>query len=114
MLIFVVGSAALVTAAGGNDQRLVLFYAVAVFLSFLAGMLAMTRLSYRARQPATLAVNAAGALVVGFTLAVNLTRGGAPPGVHGGHRAHRAHPAPAVGSDPAVPAAYSKPAVNAR
>ncbi|WND60501.1 amino acid permease (plasmid) [Mycolicibacterium vanbaalenii] len=75
VLIFVVGSAALVTAAGGNDQRLVLFYAVAVFLSFLAGMLAMTRLSYRARQPATLAVNAAGALVVGFTLAVNLTRG---------------------------------------
>jgi hypothetical protein len=44
VLVFVVGSAALATAAGGNDQRLVLFYAVAVFLSFLAGMLAMTRL----------------------------------------------------------------------
>jgi len=75
VLVFVVGSAALATASGGNDQRLVLFYAVAVFLSFLAGMLAMTRLSYRARQPATLAVNATGALVVGFTLAVNLARG---------------------------------------
>lgn len=75
LLVFVVGAAALTTAAGGQDQRLVLFYAVAVFLSFLAGLVAMARLSYQERRRAFFAMNLAGAVVVGFTLAVNFARG---------------------------------------
>jgi hypothetical protein len=39
-----------IVAAGGQDQRLALFYAVSVFLSFLAGLLAMCRDSLRERR----------------------------------------------------------------
>jgi hypothetical protein len=53
----------------------VLFYAVAVFVSFLAGLAAMARFSLRDRRPALVAVNLAGAVAVTFTLAVNLARG---------------------------------------
>jgi hypothetical protein len=45
VLFFTVVSVVLIVATGGRDQHLVLFYAVAVFLSFLAGLLAMTRLA---------------------------------------------------------------------
>ncbi|MEO7017276.1 MAG: hypothetical protein ABI130_09435, partial [Leifsonia sp.] len=41
VLLFVVLAGAVTALAGGNDQELVLFYAVSVFLSFLAGLLAM-------------------------------------------------------------------------
>lgn len=75
VVVFTVVSAAVTAMAGGHDQRLVLFYAVAVFLSFLTGLLAMARFSLRQRRPASLAVNVAGAVVVGFTLVVNLARG---------------------------------------
>jgi hypothetical protein len=75
VLLFALAAAALIIAAGGQDQRLVLFYAVAVFLSFLAGLVAMARLSYRKQRRASLTVNAAGAVAVGFTLAMNLGRG---------------------------------------
>ncbi len=61
--------------AGGNDQVLVLFYAVAVFLSFLAGLLAMTAFAWRERRRRRFVLNAAGSLVVAFTLVANLTRG---------------------------------------
>ena len=74
MAIFALASGA-VTAAGGRDQELVLFYVAAVFVSFLAGLVAMGRFSLRDGHRGFLAVNVAGALVVGFTLAINLTRG---------------------------------------
>jgi amino acid transporter len=75
VVVFAVASAAVTAAAGGRDQELVLFYAASVFVSFLAGLLAMSRFSLRERRAAFLAVNLVGALAVGFTLAVNLTRG---------------------------------------
>ncbi len=73
--IFIAVAAAVVVAAGAQDQELVLFYAVAVFLSFLVGLLAMVRFARRDGRPVTLAMSLLGALVVAFTLAVNLSRG---------------------------------------
>ena len=75
VVLFLVTSGLVITAAGGQDQRLVLFYAVAVFLSFLAGLLAMTRFSFVDRQWGRLSINVVGTVVVGFTLVVNLARG---------------------------------------
>ena len=75
VVVFAVASAAVIGAAGGRDQELVLFYAASVFVSFLAGLLAMSRFSLRERRAGFLVVNLIGALAVGFTLAVNLTRG---------------------------------------
>lgn len=70
------GLAALViVAAGGRDQLLVLFYAVAVFLSFLVGLVAMARLAHRDRLPLEVVVNTVGAVVVGATLLLNMLRG---------------------------------------
>jgi 4-amino-4-deoxy-L-arabinose transferase-like glycosyltransferase len=62
-------------AAGGRDQELVLFYAASVFVSFLAGLIAMSRFSWQERRTGFLVVNLVGAAAVAFTLAVNLTRG---------------------------------------
>jgi hypothetical protein len=73
--LFLAVSAAVITAAGGQDQRLVLFYAVSVFVSFLTGLLAMARFSRRDHQPVRLAVNLLGALAVGFVLLADLARG---------------------------------------
>ena len=75
VVLFFAISAAVITVAGGQDQRLVLFYAVSVFLSFLAGLVAMARFSASQRRIGQLAVNVVGALAVAFTLAVNLARG---------------------------------------
>ncbi|WP_182441231.1 amino acid permease [Streptacidiphilus sp. PB12-B1b] len=75
VLAFLLASAAVITAAGGQDQRLVLFYAVSVFMAFLAGLLAMARFAAREHHHGHLALNAVGALAVAFTLAVNLARG---------------------------------------
>jgi hypothetical protein len=68
-------SAAIVLAARGQEQELVLVYAVAVFVSFLAGLLAMARFSHRAGRRALTATNLLGAVAVAFTLVVNLARG---------------------------------------
>ncbi len=73
--LFFVVSAAVVVAAGGEDQKLVLFYAVSVFMSFLVGLAAMARFARRERRMGSLLLNAFGAIVVAFTLAVNLSRG---------------------------------------
>ncbi len=73
--VFLGVSIAAVIAAGGRDQELVLFYAVAVFVSFISGLLAMARFSWREQHHAHVAVNAVGALVVLFTIGVNLERG---------------------------------------
>ncbi|WP_344269874.1 hypothetical protein [Actinomadura napierensis] len=75
VVVFLLISAAATVAAGGRDQRLVLFYAASVFVSFIAGLTAMTRFSLRDRRWALLVVNVVGALAVAFTLLVNLTRG---------------------------------------
>lgn len=72
--IFAIISAVITAAAGGQDQKLVLFYAVAVFVSFLVGLLAMARFSYREHAHVLLAVNLLAAIAVAFTLAVNVVR----------------------------------------
>ncbi len=73
--VFTVVSAIVVAAAGGRDQELVLFYAVSVFLSFLAGLLAMARFARQDHRTGQLVLNTVGAVVVAFTLVVNLARG---------------------------------------
>jgi hypothetical protein len=75
VLVYLVASAAVVAAAGGRDQELVLYYAVAVFVSFLSGLLAMTYFSRREGNPWRAIVNLFGAGVVAFTIIVNLRRG---------------------------------------
>ena len=75
VVVYAAISAAVVLAAGGQEQELVLVYAVAVFVSFLAGLLAMARFSHRRGARALTAMNLAGALVVAFTLVVNMARG---------------------------------------
>jgi hypothetical protein len=75
VLAFLISSCAVVVAAGGREQELVLFYAVAVFVSFLTGLLAMARFSLKEGNLALLAVNAVAVAAVGFTLAINLGRG---------------------------------------
>jgi hypothetical protein len=73
--VFIVASAAVVAAAGAQDQKLVLFYAVSVFLSFLAGLLAMARFARREGRRLSMAISLLGVGVVAFTLAINLSRG---------------------------------------
>lgn len=73
--LFATLAAAVVALAGGNDQILVLFYAVAVFLSFLAGLLAMAVFSYREKRRGSFVLNLVGSIVVAFTLVINLGRG---------------------------------------
>ena len=75
VLVYLVISAVILVAAGGHEQELVLFYAVAVFVSFLAGLAAMARFSLRDGRRGLAAVNLLGAVAVTFTLTVNLGRG---------------------------------------
>lgn len=64
----------LVIVARANEQSIVLFYAVAVFLSFLAGLASMTRLSYGEGKRLAVLLNGFGTLVVFFVLVINLLR----------------------------------------
>ena len=64
-----------IVAAGGHDQELVLFYAVAVFISFLSGLLAMARFNLLDARRVHRLINLAGAGIVIFTIGVNLVRG---------------------------------------
>jgi hypothetical protein len=73
--LFTTVSGVVVAAAGARDQELVLFYAVSVFLSFLAGLLAMAVFSRRNGSGCSLVLNLVGAAVVAFTLVINLARG---------------------------------------
>jgi hypothetical protein len=75
VIVFAIASAAVTVGAGARDQELVLFYAVSVFLSFLAGLVAMAVFSHRDQKTPALAVNLIAAAGVGFTLAINVTRG---------------------------------------
>ena len=75
VVVYIAVSAVVLLAAGGLEQELVLFYAVAVFVSFLAGLGAIARFSRRDGRRLLAAVNLIGAAAVAFTLAVNLARG---------------------------------------
>jgi hypothetical protein len=75
VVLYLLIAAAVVIAVDAQDQELVLFYAVAVFVSFLMGLLSMVQFSRLARRLSELSVNVLGTLVVGFTLVMNLLRG---------------------------------------
>jgi amino acid transporter len=75
VLLFLGVSAVVVVAARAQDQELVLFYAVSVFMSFLVGLLAMARFGRAEHRPGTTFLSLFGAVLVGFTLVVNLSRG---------------------------------------
>jgi hypothetical protein len=62
VVVYLAVSAVVLIAASGQEQKLVLVYAVAVFVSFLAGLTAMARFSLRDRRPGLAAVNIAGAV----------------------------------------------------
>jgi amino acid transporter len=74
VLVYGVLAAAVVLAGRADEQELVLFYAVSVFLSFLAGLLAMVAFSYREGKWLSFAFNIVGTLVVAFVLVMNLAR----------------------------------------
>jgi hypothetical protein len=65
---------ALVAAAGGREQVLVRYYAVAVFASFLGALVAAAVLAARDGRRAAMAVDVAGAIIVAFVLALNVGR----------------------------------------
>lgn len=67
-------AAAMIAAAGGDEQKLVQFYAVSVFASFLAATLGCARMCHRDGSRAGMLVNLLGAALVGLVLALNLTR----------------------------------------
>lgn len=73
--VFLAASAVLVAATGGQEQRLVLFYAVAVFIAFWCGLAAMTRFFRRDKRPWLAGVSVCGVLAVGLTLGTDLARG---------------------------------------
>ena len=50
LCVFLVISALVTGVLGANDQELVLYYAVSVFMSFLVGLLAMARFSQQERK----------------------------------------------------------------
>jgi amino acid transporter len=75
VVVFLVVSTAIVIAAASREQRLVLFYAVAVFIAFLCGLLAMAKLFRAEGKRLLLATSLLGATAVAVTLAVNLERG---------------------------------------
>jgi hypothetical protein len=73
--VFLGVAGAVVAAAGGREQELVLFYAVAVFVSFLFGLLSMAAFARREGTRAVLALSAVALAAVALTLVVNLGRG---------------------------------------
>jgi hypothetical protein len=75
VVVYAVISAAILIASGAQEQELVLVYAVAVFVSFLAGLLAMAHFSDHEGARLLTITNVVGAVAVAFTLIVNLARG---------------------------------------
>ncbi|WP_079174915.1 amino acid permease [Streptomyces malaysiense] len=75
VVVYMAAAALIIVAAAGQEQELVLFYAVAVFVSFLVGLLAMTRFARSEDKPVLAWVNGVAATAVAFTLVVNLLRG---------------------------------------
>ena len=83
-------------AAGAEEQELVLFYAVAVFASFMMGLLAMASFSWQEQNWKLFTVNCIASVAVFFTLVINLGRG-YPLASFGALLAHRRRPLPGVG-----------------
>ena len=75
VVVYLVVSAWSSSRPAGHEQELVLFYAVAVFVSFLAGLRRWRDSRAASGRRGLAAVNMAGAVAVAFTLAVNLGRG---------------------------------------
>ncbi len=75
VVLYLLVSAVVVVVAQAREQQLVLFYAVAVFISFLAGLAAMARFSHQERRTGALVGNLVGVVVVTLVLVVNLARG---------------------------------------
>ncbi|MFI8763408.1 amino acid permease [Streptomyces sp. NPDC053792] len=75
VVVYLAAAAVIIVAAAGEEQELVLFYAVAVFVSFLVGLLAMTRFARAEHKSALAWLNGTAAAAVAFTLVVNLLRG---------------------------------------
>jgi hypothetical protein len=75
VVLYALISAGIICIASGQEQELILVYAVAVFVSFLAGLLAMARFSHRRGARLLTITNVVGAVGVAFTLLVNLDRG---------------------------------------
>ena len=73
--VFLAAAAVLVVVAGGQEQHLVLFYAVAVFIAFWCGLASMTRLFYQARRRWLTGASVSGGVAVGVTLAADFARG---------------------------------------
>ncbi|MET7378329.1 amino acid permease [Streptomyces sp. NPDC005526] len=73
--VYLAAAALILIASAGQEQQLVLFYAVAVFVSFLVGLVAMARFARREEKTALAWLNGVAAVAVAFTLAVNLLRG---------------------------------------
>jgi hypothetical protein len=73
--VFLGVSIVVVLVAGAQDQELVLFYAVSVFMSFFVGLVAMAKFEYADGRHGAMLVSLLGAVVIGFTLLVNLLRG---------------------------------------
>lgn len=74
VVIFLVVAGVIVVAARGSEQELVLFYAVAVFLAFLFGLLSMYRFARAEHERRFQALTLAGLAAVTITLGVNLGR----------------------------------------
>jgi hypothetical protein len=75
-VVFLAAAGSVVVAAGGRDQELVLFYAVTVFVSFLFGLLAMSRFTRQeVGSRVYLLVNIIAIIAVATTLVINLARG---------------------------------------
>jgi amino acid transporter len=75
VLVYFAIAALIILAATAREQELVLFYAVAVFVGFLSGLLAMARFAAQERDRPIVALNSLAILAVAFTLAVNVARG---------------------------------------
>ena len=75
VLAYLAIAGTIVVAAGAHEQELVLFYAVAVFISFLSGLLAMARFAHQQGDRTVIVLNTAAIAAVTFTLAVNVARG---------------------------------------
>lgn len=75
VVVYLAAAALIIVAAAGQEQELVLFYAVAVFASFLVGLIAMARFARREQKRGLAWLNGLAAVAVAFTLAVNLLRG---------------------------------------
>jgi hypothetical protein len=72
--VYGIFTALVVVAAQADEQELVPFYAVSVFLSFLAGLIAMVVFFYREGKRGALTLNSVGALIVAFVLVINLAQ----------------------------------------